>query len=112
MRKSSVIVGLIESATLVIFAIAIMVNAQRDHSTVGSPIVQSIIYVIFAAGIGLVTYGLSGARAWARTPFIVVQLFAFIIAYTLAVGSSIEAKSSAAVIAVLAMIGVYAAWRD
>lgn len=112
MRKSSVIVGLIESAALVIFAIAIMVNAQRDHSTVGSPIVQSIIYVIFAAGIGLVTYGLSRAKPWARTPFIVFQLFAFIVAYTLAVGSSVEAKSSAAVIAVLAMVGLYAVWRE
>ena len=112
MRKSSVIVGLVESVSLVIFAIAILVNAHRDHSTVGSPLAQSVIYVIFAAGIGLVTYGLAHAKSWARTPYILFQLFAFIVAYTLVSGTGTEVKASAALISVLAMAGVYSAWRD
>lgn len=111
-RKSSFLVGIIEAVALAFFAIAILVNAQKDHSTVGSPVVQTVIYIIFAASIALVTVELSRDKAWARTPYIVFQLFAFIVAYTLAVGSSIEAKGSGAAIAVLAMVGVYSAWRD
>lgn len=103
---------MIEAVSLVLFAASIVINANRDHSTVGSPTVQAVIYLLFAAGISIASHGLLQRKAWARTPYLLVQLFAFIVAYTLASGTGSEAKLTAAVIAVLAMAGIYSAWRD
>lgn len=112
MRKSSFIVGAIEAVSLVLFAGSIVINAQRDHSTVGSPTVQAIIYVLFALWIATLSFGQLHGKSWTRTPYILFQLFAFIVAYTLASGTGAEAKLAAAAVAVLAMVGVYSAWRD
>lgn len=111
MRKNSFVVGLIEAVALILFAGSIVINAIKDHSTVGSPIVQAIIYVLFSAGIAFVSFGQLRNKSWSRTPYILFQLFAFIVAYTLASGTGAQAKEAAAAIAVLAMAGVYSAWR-
>lgn len=111
MRKSSFIVGAIEAISLVIFAASIVINANKDHSTVGSPTVQAIIYILFAAGIALVSIGQLRGKSWSRTPYILFQLFGFIVAYTLASGTGAQAKEVGAAIAVLSMTGVYSAWR-
>ncbi|MEI6405673.1 MAG: hypothetical protein WCO64_07870 [Actinomycetes bacterium] len=44
MRKIAVFLGCIEALALLVFAASIVVNAKRDHSTVGSPAVQAIIF--------------------------------------------------------------------
>ena len=111
-RKSSFIVGAIEAISLAIFAASIVINAQRDHSTVGFPAAQAIIYLLFAAGISLVTFGQLRGKSWSRTPYILFQLFAFIVAYTLISGTGTEARLTAVVISMLAMAGVYSAWRN
>lgn len=112
MRKSSFVVGLAEAFSLVLFAGSIIVNAKRDHSTVGSPTVQAIIYLIFAFLIVVFSYGKLRGKMWARTPYILFQIFGFVIAYTLASGTGTEAKLAGAYVAVLAFAGVYSAWRD
>ena len=111
MRKSSFTVGVIEAISLVVFAASIVINANKDHSTVGSPAVQAIIYTLFASGIALVSVGQLRGSSWSRTPYILFQLFGFIVAYTLASGTGAQAKEVGAVIAVLAMAGIYSAWR-
>lgn len=112
MRQRSFIVGIIEALGLVAFAGSIVFNANRDHSTVGSPTVQAIIYVLFGVGIALISMAQLRGKSWPRTPYLLIQLFAFIVAYTLASGTGVEARMVGATIAVLAMTGFYTAWRD
>lgn len=106
MRKLSFAVALLESLALVSYAISILIAANRVDSKVGSPIIESIIYLIFAALIFACGQGVNKARDWARTPFLLGQAFGLIVAYTLFAGTQTTYKAVGLVIGIVSIAGI------
>ena len=67
MWRGAAVVAAVEAAGLVVYCIALAVAALNSQgATVSAPVVEIIIYLIFAAGIGLIARGMSAARSAAR----------------------------------------------
>ncbi len=106
MKRLAVLIGWIEAIALVLNAISIVISGSRATEKLGSPIIEAIIYITFAAGILAIARGVDGGRIWARTPYFLVQVFAGIIAYTLFSGDGTPVKVVGSAIGVLAILGV------
>ena len=70
-----------------------------------APVVEIIIYLIFAAGIGLIARGMSAARSAARPPYLLAQIFVLIVAYTPSLGTVRRSRPSASGLASWALLG-------
>jgi len=108
MRRITFGIAVFESLALAVYAVSILVAAIRVNSKVGSPISETIIYLIFALAIYFVGRGINKAQSWARTPFVVIQAFVGITAYTLFVGTEITYKLSGVLLGVVAIVGFFA----
>lgn len=111
MKRIAVLVGFIEAAALVVNAISVVISGARATEKLGSPVIEAIIYVIFAAGIIALTRGVASGRIWARTPYFLVQVFVGIIAYTLFVGDGSTVKTTGVLVGFLAALGIVALAR-
>ena len=107
MRKLSYAVALLESFALVGYAISIMVTATKTNSKVGSPIVETIIYLIFAGLIFACGYGVNKTRDWARTPYLLGQAFSLIVAYTLLAGTEVTYKVVGLLLGIFSIAGIF-----
>jgi hypothetical protein len=105
MRKIVIICGLIEAVSIFSYGLSILINGTLVHSTVGSPLVQFIIYTIFALAIAGLVKGLSGHHNWARTPFYMIQIFTVIAGYTLISGDGISVKVIGVLVGALGITG-------
>jgi hypothetical protein len=100
-------VAAIEAAGLVVYCIALAVAALNSQgATVSAPVVEIIIYLIFAAGIGLIARGMGAARSAARPPYLLAQVFVLIVAYTLFVGDGSTVKAFGIGIGILGIVGM------
>ena len=111
MRRLSFLVATLESVTLAIYAASLFVTSLQVESTLGSPIVETIIYLIFAALIFLVGRGLQNNQSWARTPYLLMQVFIGIVAYTLFAGTETIYKVSGIAIGLVAIVGIVALFK-
>lgn len=112
MRRAHIVIGWLESAALVGFAVSIVVNAQRVHSTVGKPVAEAVIYSVFAVAIASLTVLLDRGKAGARTPFGLVQVFTVIAGLTFLAGSSSAAKGVGIVVTAAGALAFAALVRD
>ncbi len=112
MRKIAVALGFIEAISLIVFAVSIVINAHRDHSTVGSPSVQAIIFTVFALGLIALSFAHHKGQTWSRTPYLLLQIFAGIIAYTLLSGTGWNAKFVGALVGVIGITAFVAAVKS
>ena len=108
MRKLSFTVAALESLALGIYAISILVTANQANSEVGSPVIETIIYLIFAILILLCARGIWHEKAWAKTPTLLIQIFMLIVAYTLFAGSGMAYKLVGILLALVAITGLVA----
>jgi len=77
----------LEAALLVLYCIALAIAALNSSGAkLGAPFVEVLIYLIFAAGIGLVARGMFTGKFGARPPYLLTQVFVLIVAYTLFIG--------------------------
>ena len=106
MRKLSYVVALLESLSLFFYSISILIKATQVNSKVGSPIVETIIYLIFAVLIYICGRGVNQAKEWARTPYLLGQVFGVIVAYTLFSGTGATYKVVGLVIAGVSVTGI------
>lgn len=106
MRKISYGIAVAQGLALAIYAVSLLVTAIQVDSEVGSPISETIIYLIFAALILLVARGFNKGQSWARTPYLVIQLFLGIVAYTLFVGSGASYKVSGVILGATVVVGI------
>lgn len=81
-----VAIAALEAVAVLAYTIGILVSGAQNPTSVAAPFVEVVIYLLFVLGIVLVARGLWQRRRWARTPFVVVQLFGLVIAYTLFAG--------------------------
>lgn len=83
----------IEAVGLVVYCVALGIAAFGSQGAkLSAPIVEIVIYLIFAAGIGLIANGMYAGRAGARPPYLLAQVFVLIVAYTLFVGDGTVVK--------------------
>lgn len=108
MRKVSYLIGFAESIALAGYAASLLIAAKLANSTVGAPAIETAIYLIFATLIFLTTNGVRNIRSWARTPYLLIQIFMVIAAYTLLSGTELSYKISGAVIGLVAITGLVA----
>jgi hypothetical protein len=86
-QKSVLTLGAIQAIGIFSYGLTIVISGTLGHSTVGSPLVQFLIYSFFALSIAATTWGISKNQDWARTPFYIVQVFIIISGYTLVSGT-------------------------
>lgn len=84
--KAAVAIAALEAAGIGAYGASIGVAGLQNPGTVSAPIVQIVIYLLFAAGIAVTGWALWNQRHVARTPFVVIQLFALVVGYTLMQG--------------------------
>ena len=83
---AAVAIATVEAVGIAGYGISIGLAGLQNPGSVAAPIVQVILYFLFAAGIGTAAWGLWRQRQAARMPFVVIQLFALVVGYTLMQG--------------------------
>jgi len=116
MRKVAASCGFIEAFGLVMFAISLLFDDHASAGTRGSsphPFILSFIYLVFSIGIALVSFGIAQSASWARTPFVLIQVFAILVfAYLPGSGSGVWPKVAGYSVGVIAFVGLIAHWRS
>lgn len=108
MKRAAVIIGVIEAATIFLYGLSIVIRGTVEHSSVGSPLVQFVIYSFFAASLAACTRGITRDQNWARTPFFLLQLFIGIAGYTLFSGTIAVYKVIGVVVTIVSVAGFVA----
>lgn len=111
MRKVVLIIGLIEAVTVFGYGLSILINGTLEHSKVGSPLVQFVIYSIFALSLLAIVRGLNLQQNWARTPYYLIQIFVVIAGYTLLSGDGSSVKFTGALVGAIGIAGFVALLR-
>lgn len=111
MKKLTIAIGAIESVTIFLYGLVIVIRGTLDQSSVGSPLVQFIIYSIFAASLAACTRGISKQQSWARTPYYLLQLFIVIAGYTLIYGTLLVYKVVGVIVGAVGVAGFVALFR-
>lgn len=112
-RRLVLAVGAIESAALAAYGVLVLVAAATEGTTgaVGSdvsPLVLFLSYWLFAGLIAWIVIGLARDSARARTPYLLTQGFALVVAQTLLAGGENFERAIGALLAVVAALAAYA----
>ncbi|NBO25321.1 MAG: hypothetical protein EBU96_00720 [Actinobacteria bacterium] len=111
MKKLALAIGVSESVVIFSYGLSIVIRGTVDHSSVGSPLVQFIIYTILAASLAACTRGISKQQNWARTPYFLLQIFIGISGYTLFSGTFLVYKVAGVIVLVTGVTGFVALFR-
>lgn len=111
MKKFTVAIGAIESVVIFLYGLSIVIRGTVDHSSVGSPLVQFIIYSVFALALAACTRGVFKHQNWARTPYFLLQMFIGITGYTLFSGTLMVYKIAGVIVAAFGVAGFVALIR-
>lgn len=112
MLLAALAVGTFQMAGLVGYAISIVISANTvgTEGATGSevsPTFLALIYVSFAALIGLVLRGIIRRNGSARTPFLLVQGFSLVVAQALISGSETFEVLLGWFLVLIGLIGAY-----
>jgi hypothetical protein len=110
-KKLAIAIGAIESAVIFLYGLSIVIRGTVEHSSVGSPLVQFIIYSVFAVSLAACTRGVFKNQNWARTPYFLLQLFIGIAGYTLFSGTLLLYKIIGVAVASTGAVGFVALIR-
>jgi hypothetical protein len=110
-KKLAIAIGAIESAVIFLYGLSIVIRGTVEHSSVGSPLVQFIIYSVFAVSLAACTRGVFKNQNWARTPYFLLQLFIGIAGQTLFSGTLLIYKITGVIVAAVAITGFVALIR-
>jgi len=105
-RQAAVIAGL-EAVALLVFTVALGVASfsSRGTNTGASPVAEVVIYLLFAACLGLIARGLWRRSPFARTPMVLAQVFGLISAWLFIDGNG-AAVVAGWVIAAVSVVGI------
>ncbi|MFN8169821.1 MAG: hypothetical protein U0S36_13705 [Candidatus Nanopelagicales bacterium] len=103
-------VAVLEAVAVAAYTIAILVSGLQNPGSIAAPWVEGVIYLLFVGGIALVAQGLRQRRRWSRTPFITVQLFGLVVAYTLGYSGEASAQLLGTVVGAVSLVGLLLAF--
>ncbi len=104
-----VAIAVLEAAAVLAYTIGILASGLQNPGSIAAPWVEGVIYLLFVGGIALVARGLWQCRRWSRTPFVTVQLFGLVIAYTLFSGEA-SAVVLGVVVGAVSLVGLVMAF--
>ena len=105
--RQAAVVAAIEAVAIVVFTIALGIASfdTRGTNTGASPVAEVVVYLLFAAGMGLIARGLWRRSRLARTPMVLAQVFGLISAWLFWEGDGV-AVVAGVVIAVVCVVGI------
>lgn len=105
-RQAAVVAG-IEALALLVFSVSLGIASinTRGANVDSSPVVEVSIYLLFAAGLGLIARGLWRRSVFARTPMVLAQVFGLISAWLFIQGDG-PAKVAGVVVGLLCIAGI------
>ncbi len=107
-----VVIAGVEALALAAYAVAIFIASFNSYGATDSASrIEALLYLVFAALVGLVAWGLIRRRGIARTPFLVVQVFGLVVAYPLLRSGSAVPVVVGVVIAAISVAGLGLALR-
>lgn len=111
MRKTVLAIGALETFAIFSYGLSIVIRGTFEHSQVGSPVVQFVIFTLFAASLAATCVGISKIQSWARTPFYLLQCFVGIAGYTMVSGTILVYQVVGVVVIAVAVSGFAALLR-
>jgi hypothetical protein len=110
-RQAAVLAAL-EGIAIVLFAIALGIASvnTRGTNTGASPVAEVVVYLCFAACMGLIARGLWRRSRFARTPMAMAQVFGLISAWLFWEGTG-AAVVVGVVLAAVSVLGLYLTLR-
>ena len=105
----AIAIAAVEALAVLAYAAGIALSGFANPDSVAAPAVEVVIYLIFAVGIGLVVKGLLQNKRWARTPFVVVQLFGLVTGWTLVQGDGDSTHLLGWAVIVVSIVGLVCA---
>lgn len=96
----------IEGIALVALVVSVVVAGSQAGDGAGFVLSSAGVYALFLVAVVATGWGLAGRRSWSRGPFVVVQLFTAVAAWTLASGGSAAPIAAAVLFGSLAAIGL------
>lgn len=111
-RTAVIAIGAIEAVGIAVYGVLVLIYSRTEGTSgaVGSdvsPLVLFVTYLVFAAIIGWIVWGLSRNSSGARTPYLLTQGFALVVAQTLLAGGEAFEKVMGAALGVLAALGAF-----
>ena len=110
-RQVAVLAAL-EGLAIVVFAVALGIASvnTRGTNTGASPVAEVIVYLCFAACMGLIARGLWRRSRFARTPMALAQVFGLISAWLFWEGTG-AAVVAGVLLAAVSVLGLYLTLR-
>lgn len=99
-------VSAVEALVITVYAVLIAISAARSGSVVAAAPIEVIVYLLFAAGIALVTKGVLSWRRIARAPYVLTQLFGLIAGWTLVSGDGADVHIYGWLVLLVALAGL------
>lgn len=105
--RQAAIVAAVEAVAIVAFTVALAIASFNTWgtNTGASPVAEVIVYLLFAAGMGLIARGLWNRSRFARTPMVLAQVFGLISAWLFWEGTGV-AVVAGVIIAVVCVLGI------
>lgn len=86
-------------------------GALRSDLDVWVAVATVIIWLVATAGLALIWWGLHRRRRWARTPFVLAQAFALVVAWPLFASDLVLDRVVGVLLGVAAVVGLVTALR-
>ena len=100
-----------QTVALVVYILAIAVASRNSRgSSESATLWEVLVYAAFAGLLAWLTWGLWRASPLSRTPFLVAQVFAVIIGYTVLAGDGWATTAAGIVIMAVGGVGVIVAF--
>jgi hypothetical protein len=97
LAKTAGVFASVEAIGLLVYSVALGVAALNSSGVTGAPssapVIEIIIYLIFAVGVGFIARGSFAGTRTSRPPYLLTQIFVLIIGYTLLVGDGAVVKT-------------------
>ena len=101
-----VVIAGAEALAGAVLAVVVGIGALRSDLEVVVAVATVVVWVVIAGALALIWYGLFRRRRAARTPFLLAQLFALVVAYPLATSDIALERVAGVILAVAAVLGI------
>lgn len=110
--RAATAIAALEALALIAYTVFLLVEALRlgttgpeEVSNVPALVTEIVVFAAFGAGLAWLTRGLWLRRAWARTPFLVAQIFGLVVGIPLLQAEGGVERAVGAAVVACALVG-------
>lgn len=104
--RPMVVIAGSEALAGAVLAVVVGIGALRSDLDVVVAVATVVVWVVIVGALTLIWFGLFRRRSAARTPFVLAQLFALVVAWPLATSDLAVERVAGVVLAVAAVVGI------